>query len=109
MAPDTGPISATSAVLVRLLTRGPARVSLAGGVLRFGDAVGTPVGAIDRVETRRSWFWTRLTIREAGGAERAIGGLDRQEAERIAEAVREDAARAAEALAPQLTRLDEPA
>ena len=107
MAPDTGPISATSAVLVRLLTRGPARVSLDGGVLRFGDAVGTPVGAVDRIEARRSWFWTQLTIREAGGAERAIGGLDRQEAERIAEAVRGDAAHAAEALAPQLTRLDE--
>ena len=111
MAPDTGPISATSAVLVRLLTRGPARVSLYDGALRFEDGRGaaassTPVGAIDRIEARRSWFWTRLTIREAGGAARSIGGLDRQEAERIAEAVRADAARAAEALAPQLTRLD---
>ena len=36
----------------------------------------------------------------------AIGGLDRREAERVAAAVREDAARAAEALSPQLTRLD---
>ena len=106
MAPDTGPISATSAALVRLLTRGPARVSLAGGVLRFGDASSTPVGAIDRVETRRSWFWTRLAIREAGGVERAIGGLDRHEAERIAAAVREDAASVAETLAPRLARLD---
>ena len=111
MAPDTGPITATSAALVRLLSAGPARVSLDDGALRFEDGRGaaastTPVGAIDRVETRRSWFWTRLAIREAGGAERAIGGLDRREAERIAEGIREDAARAAETLAPLLTRLD---
>ena len=111
MAPDTGPITATSAALVRLLSAGAARVSLDDGALRFEDGRGaaassTPVGAIDRIETCRSWFWTRLAILEAGGAERSIGGLDRQEAERIAEAVRADAARAAEALAPQLTRLD---
>ena len=90
MAPDTGPITATSAALVRLLSAGPARVSLDDGALRFEDGRGaaassTPVGAIDRVETRRSWFWTRLAIREVGGVERAIGGLDRREAERIAE------------------------
>ena len=103
MAPDTGPITATSAALVRLLSAGAARVSLDDGALRFEDGRGaaasrTPVGAIDRVETRRSWFWTRLAIREAAGVERAIGGLDRREAERVAEAIREDAARAAEAL-----------
>ena len=111
MAPDTGPITATSAALVRLLSAGPARVSLDDGALRFEDGRGaaafsTPVGAIDRVETRRSWFWTRLAIREAAGVERAIGGLDRREAERVAEAIREDAARAAETLAPQLAGLD---
>ena len=111
MAPDTGPITATSAALVRLLSAGPARVSLDDGALRFEDRRGaaasrTPVGAIDRVETRRSWFWTRLAIRDAGGVERAIGGLDRREAERVAAAVREDAASVAEALSPQLTRLD---
>ncbi len=93
MTPNPSPVSATSAALVRLLGAGPARVSLDGGVLRFGDAEGTPVGGIDSIETPRSWFWTRLTVREAGGAERAIGGLGRKEADRLAEAVRADAAR----------------
>ena len=74
-------------------------------MLRFGDAEGTPVGGIDSIETRRSWFWTRLTVREAGGAERAIGGLDRKEAERLAAAVRTDAALVAGALAPELLQL----
>ena len=105
MAPNATPVSATSAALVRLLGAGPARVSLDGGVLRFGDAEGTPVGGIDSIETRRSWFWTRLTVREAGGAERAIGGLARNEAERLAQAVRADVARVAGALAPELTQL----
>ena len=105
MAPNASPVSATSAALVRLLGAGPARVSLDGGVLRFGDAAGTPVGGIDSIETRRSWFWTRLTVREAGGAERAIGGLARNEAERLAQAVRADVARVAGALAPELTQL----
>ena len=105
MAPNASPVSATSTALVRLLGAGPAHVSLDGGVLRFGDAEVTPVGGIDSIETRRSWFWTRLTVREAGGAERAIGGLARNEAERLAEAVRADAARVAGALAPELTQL----
>ena len=107
MAPDAGPITATRNVLVRLLGGGPARVSLDGGAVRFGDAAGTPVGAIDRIGTRRSWLWTRLTIREAAGAEHSIGGLDREEAERLAEAVRAGAARVAEEIAPQLTELDD--
>ena len=33
------------------------------------------MGAIDRVEARPSWFWTRLTVREAGGAVHAISDL----------------------------------
>ena len=107
MAPDAGPITATSHVLVRLLGGGPAYASLDGGVVRFGDATSTPVGVIDRIETRRSWFWTRLVVREAGGAERSIGGLDGQEAERVAEAVRADAARVAGEIAPELAQLDE--
>lgn len=106
MTPSSAsPVSATSAALVRLLGTGPARVSLDGGVLRFGDGEGTPVGGIDSIKTHRSWFWTRLTVREAGGAERAIGGLARNEAERLAEAVRADAARVAGKLAPELTQL----
>ena len=105
VTPNASPVSATSAALVRLLGAGPARVSLDGGVLRFGDVEGTPVGGIDSIETRRSWFWTRLTVREAGGAERAIGGLARKDAERLADVVRADAARVAGALAPELTQL----
>ncbi|MDE2867040.1 MAG: UvrD-helicase domain-containing protein [Chloroflexota bacterium] len=100
-------MSATSAALVRLLGTGPSRVSLAGGLLRFGDAEGTPVGAIDSIQTRRSWFWTRLIVREAGGAERAIGGLAREDAERFHAAVLADIARVARALGPQLTQLDD--
>ena len=107
MAPNASPVSATSAALVRLLGAGPARVSLDAGVLRFGDAEGTPVGGIDSIETRRSWFWTRLTVREAGGAERAIGGLARNEAERLTAAVLADAARVARTLASELTQLDD--
>ena len=103
--PNATPVSATSAALVRLLGAGPDRVSLDGGVLRFGDAQGTPVGGIDSIQTRRSWFWTRLTVREAGGAERAIGGLARNEAEQLTAAVLADAARVARTLAPELTQL----
>lgn len=107
MSPSAGPASATSAALVRLLGTGPSRVSLEGGVLRFGDAEGTPVGAIDGIWTHRSWFWTRLTVRETGGAERAIGGLARNDAERFHAAVLADIARVARTLGPQLTRLDD--
>ena len=105
MTPNASPVSATSAALVRLFSAGPARVSLNGGVLSFGDAEGMPVGGIDSIETRRSWFWTRLTVREAGGAEYAIGGLARENAERLAEAVRADAARVAGELAPEVRQL----
>ena len=69
MPPSTTPISATSTPLVRLLSTGPERVSLENGLLRFGDARATPVGAIDSIHTHRSWFWTRLTVRQADGAE----------------------------------------
>ncbi|MCY3957488.1 MAG: UvrD-helicase domain-containing protein [Chloroflexi bacterium] len=107
MKQSTGPVTATSAPLVRLLGTGPAHVSLDHGVLRFGDAQGTPVGAIDSIQTRRSWFWTRLTVREAAGAEHSIGGLAREEAERLHTAVLEDVARVARALGTQLTQLDD--
>ena len=105
MRPSATPVSATSAALVRLLGTGPAHVTLNDGVLRFGEARGAPVGAIDSIQTRRSWFWTRLTVREAGGAEHSIGGLARNEAERLTAAVLADAARVARTLAPELTQL----
>jgi len=107
MSPNTSQVSATSAAIVRLLGAGPAHVSLEDGALRFGEAEGTPVGGIDSIETRRSWFWTQLTVREAGGAEHSIGGLARAEAERLTSAVLADAARIARTLAPELTHLDD--
>ncbi len=106
MKQSTGPVSATSATLVRLLGTGPAHVSLDDGVLRFGDAQGTPIGAIDSIQTRRSWFWTRLSVREAGGAEHSIGGLALEEAERIHASVLADVAQIARTLGAELTQLD---
>ena len=105
--PNPTPVSATSAPLVRLLSAGPAHVSLEDGLLRFGDAQDTPVGAIDSIRTRRSWFWTRLTVRDAGGAEHSIGGLAREEAERLTAAVLADSARVARTLASKFTQLDD--
>ena len=107
MSPGATPVSANSAALVRLLGTGPAHVTLIDGALQFGDEQGTPVGVIDSIQTRRSWFWTRLTVREAGGAERAIGGLGREDAERFHAAVLAEVARVARALGPQLTHLDD--
>ena len=107
MKPKAGPVSATSSTLVRLLGGGPGHVSIDGGMLRFGDADGTPVGAIDSIETCRSWFWTRLTVREAGGSERTIGGLARTETERLHATVLADVTRVARTLTPQLAQLDQ--
>ncbi len=101
------PITAASATFVRLLTGGPSDVVLERGVLRFTGRSAIPVGAIDRVEARPSWFWTRLTVREAGRVVHAIGGLSRTDAERVATAVREEAARAAGEVAGELLQLDE--
>ena len=101
------PITAARATLVRLLTGGPAGVVLERGVVRFTGRAAVPVGAIDRVEARPSWFWTRLTVREAGGAVHAIGGLARDDAERLVAAVREEASRAADEVAGELLQLGE--
>ena len=66
-----------------------------------------PVGAIDSIEVRPSWFWHRLTIRLGDGTERSIGGLDEKEAGRVRDAVIEGAVRIAKVLSPHLKRLDE--
>ena len=107
MSESTGLITATRAALVRLLAAGPVGVTLDGGVLHIGESSRIPAFAVDAVETGRSWFWTRLTVHVAGGAVSAIGGLRRDEAERLARSLREDAARAAAELAPELTQLGE--
>ena len=107
MPEASGPITATRAALVRLLSGGPAGVTLDGGVLHIGESSRIPAFAVDAVETGRSWFWTRLTVHVAGGAVRAIGGLRRDEAARLARSLHEDAARAAAELSPELTQLGE--
>ncbi len=107
MPESAGPSTATRATLVRLLGGGPTSVTLVGGVLHIGESSGIPASTVDAVETGPSWFWTRLTVRVAGGTVRAIGGLRREDAERLARSLREDAARAAAELAPELTQLGE--
>ena len=107
MPESAGPITARRAALVRLLSSSPAGIALDGGVLHIGESGRIPAFAVDAVETGRSWFWTRLTVHVAGGAVRAIGGLRRDDAKRLARTLREDAARAAAELAPELTQLGE--
>ncbi len=101
------PITAASATLVRLLSGGPSGVVLERGVLRFTGRAAIPVGVLDHIEAHPSWFWTRLTVREAGGAVHAIGGLARGDAERLAAAVREEAAYVAGEIAGELLQHDE--
>ena len=107
MPESAGPITARRAALVRLLSGSPAGIALDGGVLHIGESNRIPAFAVDAVETGPWWFWTRLTVHVAGGAVRAIGGLRRDDAERLARTLRGDAARAAAELAPELTQLGE--
>ncbi len=105
-------IAAESSRLHRLFTLGAGRVSLTGETLHIEGLVGggprkIPVGAIDSITVRPSWFWHRLTIRLGDGTERSIGGLDENEAVRVRDAAIEGAVRVAKALSPQLKRLDE--
>ena len=66
-----------------------------------------PIGAIDSIAVRPSWFWHRLTVRLGDGTERSVGGLDEKEAVRVQGAVLASIVEAARALSPQLKRLDE--
>ena len=105
-------IVAESAWLYRFLTRGPARVSLVGETVRVerlsGDALTEiPVGSIDAITVRPSWFWNRLTIRIADGTERSIGGLGEKEAIRVHDAVLGEADRHASSLGNEMTLLDQ--
>ena len=98
--------------LYRFLTRGPARVSLVGETVRVerlsGDALTEiPVGSIDAITVRPSWFWNRLTIRIADGTERSIGGLGEKEAIRVHDAVLGEADRHASSLGNEMTLLDQ--
>ena len=106
------PIVAESARLYRILAVGPVRVRLTGETLtvegRLGGASNeVPVGAIDSITVRPSWFWQRLSIRLGDGTERSVGGLDEREAIRVRDAVLASTVDVAKALSPKLKRLDE--
>ena len=78
-------IVAESAWIHRLLSGGLARATVRDGTLRIeklsGEAlVEIPIGSIDAISVRRSWFKSELAIRVVGGTERAIGGLKGAEA-----------------------------
>ena len=104
-------IAAESSRLHRLFTLGAGSVSLTGETLHIEEPMGgprkIPVGAIDSITVRPSWFWHRLTIRLGDGTERSIGGLDEKEAIRVRDAATEGAVRVAKAVSPHLKRLDE--
>ena len=105
-------IEARSAWLYRLFTLGPARASLTGETIHIEGLLGhapaeIPVGAIDSITVRPSWFWHRLTIRLGDRTERSVGGLDEREATRVRDAAIEGAVRVARALSTRLKQLDE--
>ncbi len=105
-------IAAESSRLHRLFTLGAGSVSLTGETLHIEGSIGggprkIPVGSIDSITVRPSWFWHRLTIRLGDGTERSIGGLDVKEAVRVRDAATEGAVRVAKAVSPDLKRLDE--
>ncbi len=107
-------ITAESASFYRSLAslaRGPARISLVDETVRLerltGDALAEiPVGSIDAITVRPSWFWNRLTIREADGTRHSIGGLARREADRVHDAVLGVVDRHASSLGNELAKLD---
>ena len=103
-------ITAESSRFHRLFTLGAGSVSLTGETLHIEEPMGgqrkIPVGAIDSITVRPSWFWHRLTIRLGDGTERSIGGLDEKEAIRVRDAATEGAVRVAKAVSPDLKRLD---
>ncbi len=104
-------IVAESAWPYRFFTRSPASVSLTDGKVNLAGPSGNalaeiPVGAIDAVTVRGSWFRSRLTIRAADGTKHSIAGLDKRQALRVDGAVRKEAARCALAVDPHLVQVD---
>ena len=65
-----------------------------------------PIGSIDDIAVGRSWFWSRLTIREASGTRCSVGGLSKHEALQVESAVRGEAATSAWEVGPHLQRVD---
>ena len=106
-----GPVVAESARFYRFFSPGPSRVSLVGDAVciegRPSDPeVEIPVGSLEELTAGRSLFWSRLTIRTAAGTEHNVGGLDERTTARLLGAVRQETARHAGAVGPQLERID---
>lgn len=103
-------IIAESAWIHRLLSGGLARATVRDGTFRIeklsGEAlVEIPIGSIDAISVRRSWFKSELAIRVAGGDERSIGGLKGAEASLVRVSVIEWASRQAAETGPRLERI----
>ena len=103
-------IVAKSAGLYRFLTRGPARISLRTGMIDItgsaSDVMEIPVGSVDKLTVRRSWFRSRLTFHLGDGTKRSIGGIDERDAKRVQDAIQVEAVRHASALCRRLIPLD---
>ena len=104
-------IVAESAWPYRFFTRSPACVSLTDGTVNFAGPSGNalseiPVGSIDAVTVRGSWFRSRLTIRGASGTKHSIAGLRKHEALQVESEVRSEAAKCASAVGPHLVQVD---
>ena len=109
--PSHKPVIAVNGWLYRLLVRGPARVSLNTGTVRFesrsGNAVSEiSVSSIDTISISRFLFWTRLTIRTAKWEKHSIGGLGKRRAKSVCVAIHEEAAQNIHALSEQLKRVE---
>ena len=96
----------------RLFTLGTKCVTLTEDTLLiervFGDrSAEIPVGAIDSITVRPSWFWHRLSICLGDGTVRSVGGLNEEDAKRVRDAVIGQADGVAELMSPLLKRLDE--
>lgn len=92
------PVIAGNGWMYRFLFRGPARVSLDAGKVRFENSTGSNVAEIsvssmDDASTSRFLFWTRLTIRTAKWQKYTIGGLSKRKASIVHDAIHENAAR----------------
>ena len=106
-----GYVSASNGWLYRFLCRGPARVLVAAGSVRFekrrGDNVAEiPVSAIDSIGDRSFLFRTGLTVRTSTGTECSIGGLGRGRAEKVYEAILAEARDSIQPLSARLKELD---
>ena len=95
---------------------GPERITLVGEtlVLEYDDALyddallKIPVGDIDTVRIRNSW-WAKLTVRLVDGSEVSVGGLGWTEAKRVLDAVLAEVKRVRKVAAAEAVRAREAA